>query len=185
MTTRAILYALISAVLFGISTPAAKAFLGSTDPTVLAGLLYCGAGVGVALIRRFVRPMLSPPGTTEMALRHGDLPWLSGAIIAGGVVGPVLLLVGLAQTNAATTSLLLTLEGAATALIFSTNTSTDGSSLVWRVSSPAPVSSHGRGNPRYRVSSGRSQLSAHVSPGDWTTISHVRSRFRIHCRSSS
>jgi hypothetical protein len=49
MNTRAILYALLSAVLFGISTPAAKALLGSTDPTVLAGLLYCGAGVGVAL----------------------------------------------------------------------------------------------------------------------------------------
>jgi drug/metabolite transporter (DMT)-like permease len=53
MTTHAILYALLSAVLFGISTPAAKAFLGSTNPTVLAGLFYCGAGVGVALMRRF------------------------------------------------------------------------------------------------------------------------------------
>jgi drug/metabolite transporter (DMT)-like permease len=117
MTARAILYALLSAFLFGISTPAAKAFLGSTDPTVLAGLLYCGAGLGVAFIRRFVRPMLSPPGMGEMALRRGDVPWLSGAIIAGGVVGPLLLLLGLAHTDAATTSLLLTLEGAATALM--------------------------------------------------------------------
>src|SRR5229473_1545063 len=117
MTARAILYALLSAVLFGISTPAAKAFLGSTDPTVLAGLLYCGAGVGVALIRRFVRPMLSPPRIAEMALKRGDLPWLCGAIIAGGVVGPVLLLVGLTRTDAAAASLLLTLEGLATALM--------------------------------------------------------------------
>jgi len=117
MTARAILYAFLSAVLFGISTPAAKAFLGSTDPTVLAGLLYCGAGVGVALIRRFVRPMLSPPGIAEKALRRSDLPWLSGAIIVGGVVGPVLLLVGLARTDAATASLLLALEGVATALM--------------------------------------------------------------------
>src|SRR6516162_6174287 len=117
MTARAILYALLSAVLFGISTPTAKALLGSTDPTVLAGLLYCGAGVGVALMRRFVRPMLSPPGTGEMALRRRDLPWLSGAIIAGGVVGPVLLLVGLARTEATTASLLLTLEGVATVLM--------------------------------------------------------------------
>ncbi|SRR5579871_1367834 len=117
MTTRAILYALLSAVLFGISTPAAKALLGSTDPTVLAGLLYCGAGAGLALIRRFVRPMLSPRRIGEMALKRDDLPWLSGAIIAGGVVGPVLLLVGLARADAATASLLLTLEGAATALM--------------------------------------------------------------------
>ena len=114
MTARAILYAFLSAVLFGISTPAAKVFLGST---VLAGLFYCGAGVGVALIRRFVRPMLSHPGIGEMALRHGDLPWLTGAIIAGGVIGPVLLLVGLSRTDAATASLLLTLEGVATALM--------------------------------------------------------------------
>jgi drug/metabolite transporter (DMT)-like permease len=117
MTARAILYAFLSAVLFGISTPAAKVFLGSTDPTVLAGLFYCGAGVGIALIRRFVRPMLSRPGIGEMALRHGDLPWLTGAIIAGGVIGPVLLLVGLSRTDAATASLLLTLEGVATALM--------------------------------------------------------------------
>jgi len=117
MTARAILYAFLSAVLFGISTPAAKVFLGSTDPTVLAGLFYCGAGVGIALIRRFVRPMLSRPGIGEMALTHGDLPWLTGAIIAGGVIGPVLLLVGLSRTDAATASLLLTLEGVATALM--------------------------------------------------------------------
>jgi drug/metabolite transporter (DMT)-like permease len=117
MTARAVLYALLSAILFGISTPAAKAFLGWTDPTVLAGLFYCGAGVGIALIRRFVRPMLSRPGIGEMALRHGDLPWLTGAIIAGGVIGPVLLLVGLSRTDAATASLLLTLEGVATALM--------------------------------------------------------------------
>src|SRR6266849_8982170 len=110
MTARAILYALLSAVLFGISTPAAKAFLGWTDPTVLAGLLYCGSGVGVALIRRFVRPMLSRPGIGEMALRRGDRPWLYGAIIAGGVVRPVLLLDGLTRTDAATALLLLTLE---------------------------------------------------------------------------
>jgi drug/metabolite transporter (DMT)-like permease len=117
MTTRAILYALLSAVLFGISTPAAKAFLGSIDPVVLAGLLYCGAGVGIAIIRRFVRPMLSPPRIREMALRRHDLPWLAGAIISGGVVGPVLLLVGLARTDAATASLLLTLEGVTTPLM--------------------------------------------------------------------
>jgi drug/metabolite transporter (DMT)-like permease len=117
MTTRAILYALLSAVLFGVSTPAAKALLGATDPTVLAGLFYCGAGVGVALIRRFVRPMLSPTRIAELALRRGDLPWLAGAIISGGIVGPVLVLVGLTRTDAATASLLLTLEGVATVLM--------------------------------------------------------------------
>lgn len=117
MTTRAILYALLSAVLFGVSTPTAKAFLGSTDPMVLAGLLYCGAGVGVALIGHVVRPMLSLPGTGEMTLVRSDLRWLAGAIVAGGVIGPVLLMIGLVRTDAAAASLLLTMEGAATAFM--------------------------------------------------------------------
>jgi drug/metabolite transporter (DMT)-like permease len=117
MNTRAIFYALSSAVLFGVSTPTAKALLGSTEPTVLAGLLYCGAGVGVALIRRFARPMLSPSSAEEMALSRGDLPWLAGAIIAGGIVGPVLLMIGLTRTDAAAASLLLTLESVATVLM--------------------------------------------------------------------
>jgi drug/metabolite transporter (DMT)-like permease len=117
MNTRAIFYALLAAALFGVSTPTAKVLLGSAEPAVLAGLLYCGAGVGIALLRRFARPMLLPDGGEEAALSRGDLAWLSGAIIAGGVAGPVLLMVGLTHTDGATASLLLTLEGLATALI--------------------------------------------------------------------
>jgi drug/metabolite transporter (DMT)-like permease len=110
-------YALVSAALFGVSTPAAKALLGAIDPGVLAGLLYCGAGVGVAILRR-VRPFsLSAADAPEIALTRADIPWLAGAIIAGGVVGPVLLMFGLAQTDASAASLLLTLEGAFTALM--------------------------------------------------------------------
>jgi hypothetical protein len=45
MNRTAVIYALLSAALFGASTPAAKALLGSVQPVVLAGLLYCGAGV--------------------------------------------------------------------------------------------------------------------------------------------
>ena len=117
MNRRAVLYALLSAVLFGLSTPAAKALLGSTDPWILAGLLYCGAGLGVAIFRRLGRSMISPIAANETALGRADLPWLSGAIVAGGIVGPVLLMVGLTRTDAAAASLLLTLEGVATALM--------------------------------------------------------------------
>lgn len=46
MNVTAILYALASAALFGLSTPAAKVLLGSLHPVALAGLLYCGAGIG-------------------------------------------------------------------------------------------------------------------------------------------
>src|SRR5260370_21917893 len=50
MNKAAIIYALASAALFGVSTPAAKALLGSIHPAVLAGPLYFGAGVRVSVL---------------------------------------------------------------------------------------------------------------------------------------
>jgi drug/metabolite transporter (DMT)-like permease len=117
MNRRAVVLALLSAALFGVSTPAAKVLLGSVDPTILAGMLYCGAGLGVAVLRRLGRSAISQPDAPEVALNRKDLPWLAGAIVAGGILGPVLLMAGLARTEAATASLLLTLEGVATALM--------------------------------------------------------------------
>ena len=114
MNITAVLCALASAALFGASTPAAKLLIGSVDPWLLAGLLYLGAGVGLAVVRRM---WSAGTGRAEAPLARGDLPWLGGAILSGGVIGPVLLLVGLARTPATTASLLLTLEGVATALI--------------------------------------------------------------------
>ena len=116
MNRAVIYYALASAALFGFSTPAAKVLLGSMHPAVLAGLLYCGAGLGVAVLRLIWR---AAPGTEsqEAALGKRDAPWLAGAIFCGGIVGPLLLMIGLTRTDAAAASLLLTLEGAATALL--------------------------------------------------------------------
>jgi drug/metabolite transporter (DMT)-like permease len=117
MNHHAVVLALLSAALFGISTPAAKALLGTIEPTVLAGLLYCGAGIGVALLRRLARPLLVQEGTAETPLGRPDWPWFAGAIIAGGILGPILLMFGLSRTDAAAASLLLTFEGVATALL--------------------------------------------------------------------
>ena len=111
-----IVYALASAALFGASTPAAKILLGTLDPFVLAGLLYCGAGIGVAALR-WLAPAVVPRTAVQIALTREDLPWLAAAIVAGGIAGPLLLMWGLARTDASAASLLLALEGAATALI--------------------------------------------------------------------
>lgn len=116
MNRTAILYALASAALFGVSTPAAKHLLGSVDPIVLAGLLYCGAGIGVSLLRRLM-PAIRSSASREVSLQRKDLPWLAGAVAAGGIAGPILLMAGLARTDATAASLFLTLEGAATALM--------------------------------------------------------------------
>jgi drug/metabolite transporter (DMT)-like permease len=118
MSRRAVLYALASAVLFGASTPVAKILLGGIDPAVLAGLLYCGAGIGIAFLRRITpTTAFHASDAPQVPLQRRDVPWLAAAIIAGGVAGPLLLMVGLTRTDAATASLLLTLEGAATALL--------------------------------------------------------------------
>jgi drug/metabolite transporter (DMT)-like permease len=115
MNQNAVLYALASAALFGLSTPAAKLLVGSVHPVMLAGLLYCGAGGGVALLRHALPA--GALGAPEVRLTRADFPWLAGAIACGGVLGPVRLRAGLARTDAASASLLLSLEGAATALM--------------------------------------------------------------------
>ncbi len=109
--------ALASAALFGLSTPAAKVLLGSIDPAMLAGLLYCGAGVGVAILRRVNRFTMHANKAAEAPLTRADAPWLAGAIASGGIAGPLLLMAGLSRTSAEAASLLLTLEGVATALL--------------------------------------------------------------------
>lgn len=107
-----ILLALGAAVLFGASTPLAKLALSSASPLLVAGLLYLSSGIGLFAVRaiRFRQ-------TTETPLSRADFPWLAGAILAGGVVGPALFMLGLMNTSASAASLLLNLEAVATAAI--------------------------------------------------------------------
>jgi drug/metabolite transporter (DMT)-like permease len=101
--------ALASAALFGASTPFVKLLLGGgLDPWLLAGLLYLGAGLGLGLTA------LARGGGIEAPLRRRDLPRLALITTIGGILGPVLLMLGLAQISASTASLLLNLEGLAT-----------------------------------------------------------------------
>src|SRR4051812_49512863 len=99
---------LASAVLFGASTPFAKLLLGAVDPWLMAGLLYIGAGLGLAIIH-LSRGVLRLPAI-EAPLRRPDVPWLAAVILFGGVLGPLLLMLGLARTDAAAASLLLNLN---------------------------------------------------------------------------
>lgn len=110
------LLALCSAALFGASTPCAKLFLGAgVNPWLLAGLLYLGSGLGLAVV--YVLGRLRPHQWSEAPLRRADLPRLMLVILAGGVVGPVLLMYGLARVPAASAALLLNLEAIATLLL--------------------------------------------------------------------
>lgn len=107
---RGIAAALVAALLFGASTPFAKLLLDHVQPWMLAALLYLGSGVGLAVWRLLMRL----PRPTLPAAEWG---WLAGAIVAGGLIAPVLLMVGLTSLPASSASLLLNAEGVFTALI--------------------------------------------------------------------
>jgi drug/metabolite transporter (DMT)-like permease len=104
--------ALGSAVLFGAIPPLSKLLLASIDPLMLAGLLYLGAGTGLGVYS--LARSTGGHSTSEAPLRRADVPWLAGAVIMGGIIGPVLLVYGLSLTVASSASLLLNVEGLAT-----------------------------------------------------------------------
>jgi drug/metabolite transporter (DMT)-like permease len=107
-------YALAGAALFGASTPVAKLLVGRIEPVMLAGLLYAGSGLGLSAFK-WMR--YAAQGAQPAPLARGDYRWLAGAVLSGGVIGPVLLMLGLAATSASSASLLLNLEGVFTALL--------------------------------------------------------------------
>jgi len=104
--------ALGAAALFGASTPFAKELVGQTSPVLLAGLLYLGSGIGLTAAR-----LIRDRGWQPVDLAASEWPWLLGAIGFGGVLGPVLLMLGLVRTPATTASLLLNAEAVLTAVL--------------------------------------------------------------------
>lgn len=106
--------ALLAALLFGLSTPAAKGLLADVSPQMLAGLLYLGSGAGLSVLWILKRHT----GTDrDASLTKVDVPWLAGAILFGGVIAPLLVMTGLSRTPASTSALLLNLEAVFTAII--------------------------------------------------------------------
>ncbi len=93
-----------AALLFGLSTPVAKLLLPGSGPFLVAGLLYVGSAAGFLLLGGLA------PHTAEARLRRADLPLLAGVTLAGGVVAPVLLMLGLSRLDGTSAALLLNLE---------------------------------------------------------------------------
>lgn len=102
--------ALVAALLFGASAPIAKWFLHDVSPWMLAGLFYLGSGIGLSLYRLITHAQ-------PVSLQPGEARWLAGAVLTGGVAGPVLLMFGLTGMPASGAALLLNAEGVLTALL--------------------------------------------------------------------
>ena len=109
-----ILQALLAALFFGASAPLSKLLLIDVPAVLMAALLYLGSGTGISLVKLYQRLTRNQ---REAGIRAPDVKWLAGAILTGGILAPILLMISLQHTPASTASLLLNFEGAATTLI--------------------------------------------------------------------
>lgn len=111
-TQRFALVTLLAAALFGASTPIAKSLVGSVSPPLLAGLLYCGSGLGLLPLW-----LLAGRGRFGAMPAKKDWLWLLAAVAVGGIIAPLLLMYGLHGTAAGSASMLLNLESVLTVAI--------------------------------------------------------------------
>ncbi len=109
-----ILQALLAALFFGASAPISKLLLEDVQPVLMAAFLYLGSGTGISLVKLSQR---LTSNQKEAGIRRPDVKWLAGAIISGGILAPIVLMISLNSTPASTASLLLNFEGVGTTLI--------------------------------------------------------------------
>ena len=116
MTNRktAVLWAVLAAALYALNAPFSKLLLGSVPPTLMAALLYLGAGSGMAAVRLVQRRTGKTPA--EAPLTHTDLLYTIGMVVLD-IAAPILLMLGLNLTTAANAALLNNFEIVATSLI--------------------------------------------------------------------
>ncbi|HHY27873.1 MAG TPA: DMT family transporter, partial [Desulfitobacterium dehalogenans] len=112
--TSAIFFAVLAALLFGISSPVSKLLLAEISPTMMAALLYLGAGLGMCVVRLFNHTQGSE--VKEARITQKDFPYVLAMIVLD-IAAPVFLMVGLALSSAAHASLLGNFEIVATSLI--------------------------------------------------------------------
>lgn len=109
-----VLQALLAALFFGASAPVSKLLLGNVPPVLMAAFLYLGSGTGISLIKLYQR---FSKNQKEAGIKRPDIGWLAGAIISGGIIAPIILMISLKNTPASTASLLLNFEGVGTTLL--------------------------------------------------------------------
>jgi len=111
---KAVLMAILAAVLFGICSPVSKLLLDDLSPTFMAALLYLGAGFGMLLVQ--ITGILLRKSQTEAKMTKKELPYIAAMILLD-IAAPIFLMIGLTMTTASTASLLNNFEIVATASI--------------------------------------------------------------------
>ena len=111
---KSVLFAVLAAALYALNSPVSKLLLRDTPPTMMAGFLYLGAGLGMAVLGAVRKGR--GRGKSENSLTRADLPYTVG-MVALDIAAPIFLMIGLTQTTAANASLLNNFEIVATSLI--------------------------------------------------------------------
>jgi drug/metabolite transporter (DMT)-like permease len=111
-----VMYAILIAMLFGGTAPVAKLLLEDVAPLTLAALLYIGSGAGLLIYYGSGRLRGRNRTHAEASLKRGDLPWVSGVTLFGGILAPVVLMYSMQATPAMTAAMLLNFEPVATTL---------------------------------------------------------------------
>lgn len=110
----AILWAILAAALYAISSPVSKILLNKVPPTMMAGLLYLGAGIGMSIIGLF--RYKAGDFNSEMRLTKKEIPYTVGMVVLD-IAAPIFLMIGLTMTTPANVALLNNFEIVATSLI--------------------------------------------------------------------
>lgn len=107
---KAILYAILAAALYALNAPISKLLLIEIPSTMMAGLLYLGAGIGMFILEKFNK------NTDELPLTKNELPYTIAMVVLD-IAAPIFLMIGLIRCSAANASLLNNFEIVATSLI--------------------------------------------------------------------
>lgn len=110
----AIFMAILAATLYALNSPVSKLLLSRIPSTMMAALLYLGAGIGMLAIRIIQRRM--GVAAKEAPLSRSDLPYTIGMVLLD-IAAPICLMIGLTMTTAANASLLNNFEIVATSII--------------------------------------------------------------------
>ncbi len=111
---KGIFLAILAAALYAVNSPLSKLLLTYLPPTVMAGLLYLGAGLGMAIVALIKKKSNNP--VNESKLTKKELPYTIAMILLD-IGAPIFLMLGLSKTSAANASLLNNFEIVATAII--------------------------------------------------------------------
>lgn len=111
---KSIFFAILAASMYAISSPISKLLLGHVQPTMMASLLYLGAGIGLSAVW-FIERLLHKE-TSEGNLTMKELPFIIAMVVLD-ISAPIFLMVGLSRTTAANASLLNNFEIVTTSII--------------------------------------------------------------------